>query len=100
MCICVDFCIPIRMILQPVQAQQPTLTPLVLPLITYISVAIFHIPRNVSCYVSTTSWAEFARKKKKREFIFDQTTLKPKKDSKLNFRFYSLFPNTGNTILL
>lgn len=61
--ICVDFCFPFCLIFQSTQAQQATLTPLVTSLITYISVAIFYIPRNVSCYVSTTSWAEFAGKK-------------------------------------
>lgn len=34
------------------------------PPITYISISIHHVPKNVSCYVSTTSWAEFATKKR------------------------------------
>lgn len=50
------------------------------PPITYISIAIHHVPKNVSCYVSTTSWAEFAkkRKKKKNEFIFYEIIVKCK----------------------
>jgi hypothetical protein len=36
--------------------------------ITYISIAMYHIPRNISCYVSATSWAEYAGKRKIKHF--------------------------------
>lgn len=93
----VDFCLPSCLIFQSLQAQQAH-SHLWDALVTYISVAVFRVPRNVPCYVSTASWAEFAGKK---EFIFYQITFKPKKGIKLNLNlsyFSSLI--TQATIML